>query len=76
MRIKGNFAGPTSIRDKVRTAIKNMKNGKATGRCKFAVEHLEAVEKFGILKIANIKSEINDIVHFPKDMLKSIFIAS
>ena len=73
--MKNNFAGPTIMKDEVRAAIQNMNGGKATDPDNIAIEHIEALEEFGISKTRILLNEIYDTGHIPKDMLKSVFIA-
>ena len=63
--MKGNFAGPPVMKDKIQVAIRRMKLGKAL---------LEALEDYGIDKIT-LLYEIYDIGQIPSNISKSIFIA-
>ena len=60
------------MKDEVRTAIQNMKGGKASGPDNIAIEQIiEALEEFSISKTTILLNEIYDTGHIPKDMLKS-----
>ena len=72
--MKNNFAGPPILKDEVEAAIKKMIHGKATGPDNIAVEQIEALEEFGIMKITELLNEIYDTGQIPTETLKSIFI--
>ncbi|GFR94597.1 endonuclease-reverse transcriptase [Elysia marginata] len=70
--MKGNFAGPPILKDKVRTAIWKMKNGKATGPDNITAEKIKALDEFGINKITELLDEIYETGEIPKDMLLEV----
>ena len=73
--IKDNFGGPTILKDEIRSAIKQMKTGKALGPDEIATETIEAVEEFGVDILYDLLNEIYNTGIIPEDMFKSIFIA-
>ncbi|GFR78512.1 hypothetical protein ElyMa_000535800 [Elysia marginata] len=52
--MKKNFAGPPTMEDEVRAAMKKMKAGKATGPDGVAVEMIEALEQYGVEKLTSL----------------------
>ena len=68
--MKGNFAGPPIMKDKIWAAIRKMKLSKATGPHSISVE----LEDHEIDKITLLK-EIYDTSQIPQEISKSIFIA-
>ncbi|GFO08712.1 endonuclease-reverse transcriptase [Plakobranchus ocellatus] len=65
-----NFAGPLIMKEEVETAIKKMKNGKATGPDNISVELIEALEDFGTGKVTHLLNEIYDTGQIPTDLSK------
>ena len=73
--IKKKFAGPPTMKDEVRKAMRKMKTGKATGPDGLSIELIEALEEYGIEKVTTLLNEIYDTGQIPVDMSRSIFIA-
>ena len=73
--VRNNFEGPPISRDEVRHAIRKIKSGKAAGPDNIAIELIEALEEFGIVKLTTFLGNIYETGKIPGELLKSVFIA-
>ena len=73
--IKNNFEGPPILKDEIKSAIKQMKTGKALGPDGIATEMIEALEEFGVDILYDLLNEIYNTGIIQEDMSQSIFIA-
>ncbi|GFS24491.1 endonuclease-reverse transcriptase [Elysia marginata] len=73
--MKRNFAGLPILEDEVRSAIRKMKTGKATGPDGVSIELIEALEDYGTEQVTAILNSIYETGNIPADISKSIFIA-
>ena len=60
--------GPKILKSEVREALKRMKKNKAAGPDEITIEHLTALEEFGIDRVTEIVNEIYDSGEIPVDM--------
>ena len=73
--IKNNFEGPLFLTDEIRSAIKQMKTGKALGPDGIVTEMIEALEEFGVDILYDLLNEIYNTGIMSEDTSKSILIA-
>ncbi|GFS18696.1 LINE-1 retrotransposable element ORF2 protein [Elysia marginata] len=72
--MKRNFAGLPILEDEVRSAIRKMKTGKATGPDGVSIELIEALEDYGTEQVTALLNNIYKTGNIPADISKSIFI--
>ena len=73
--IINNNEGPAILRQEVRSAIENMKTGKAVGGDGIAVEMLQALGDFAIDELTSLFNKIYETGDIVNSMCESIFIA-
>ncbi|GFR64021.1 endonuclease-reverse transcriptase [Elysia marginata] len=73
--MKRNFAGLPILEDEVRSAIRKMKTGKATGPDGVSIELIEALEDYGTEQVTALLNSIYETGNIPADISKSIFVA-
>lgn len=69
------LSGPDITKHEIEDALKHIKLNKATGPDKIATEVLLALEGFGIEILHKLFNNIYNTGTFPKEMMRSIFIA-
>ena len=67
--------GPIILKSEVRWAFNKMKNGKSSGPDGVYTEMIKALEEEGIELLWKLISQVYETGVFPKEMLKSIFVA-
>ncbi|GFO09942.1 RNA-directed DNA polymerase from mobile element jockey-like [Plakobranchus ocellatus] len=73
-KIKKKIEGSSILKEEVEAAIKEMKNGKATGPDNIPVEIIKALDNLGIDLTTKLLNAIYDSGTIPEDLCKSAFI--
>ena len=67
--------GPSILKDEIKNALKNIKNGKAVGPDNISTEMVYALEDLGIEKLGAIMNKMYDTGKIPLSLSRSVFIA-
>ena len=73
--VNDNDSGPTIIKEEVRSAIHEMKTGKAVGGDGTAVEVLQALGEFAVDQLTSVFQQIYESGRILDSMCKSVFVA-